>query len=728
VRVRALKGQRLHIANVVAWIGLLACTGGPEGTAGQPTTGADSFGGGGLDIAKVDGSGGGAADQDAPTLDLSAVAEKMCATPQSFGCPCAGNEDCDSGYCVDSETGKVCTKTCTSSCPKDWKCTQTAGDNELTYVCLPAYTQLCRPCKDHKDCTASGAKADVNFCIPRDDGQGFVNGSFCGTGCAADKDCKGGFVCSDVAIPGVEGTVKQCMPQTGECSCLPAWVAIGASTACAKTNEFGTCTASRTCTAEGLTLCTADMPATETCDNADNDCDGATDEDDAVGCVMFYPDNDGDGFGTGGGACLCGDPGVGYAKNGGDCNDLVASTKPSADEICDNFDNNCNGQTDEAGAKGCKVYYKDKDADKFGDNDDSACLCPSKKGADWIEQGGDCDDTNKLIKPGVDEVCNKKDDNCNGKTDEEGADGCKLYYTDADLDGYGPATSATGQSLGKCLCGPNKIYTTDKPGDCDDNTKKVNPTVLEICNGVDDDCSGKTDDGNAASSCPPVAGGQAGCTLGKCGVGKCGPGLFDVDDNPANGCECAGDANYGVKGNTCGNYIELGEMPDGSNTVTGKGNIMPGEDGDWFHFFAKDQPDDNTCDQYFVRIKFASNPNNQFVFDVYRKSCAAADQVCKAEKEHSWTTSFYGQQPIGSDAKPQPSTFGDHQKSPVPEKAGECKCLAPKPNFTGAAPGINLCSDNSAHYFVRVYRDPNAKPSPVCVENAYIIAVNNSPP
>lgn len=654
------------------------------------------------------------------------VEEKPCQSTGSWGCTCEGNKDCDSGFCVESEAGKVCTRTCQDTCASGWKCSQAPG-SDLIYVCLPTYTNQCKPCANHDECTTSGGKLGDNLCVPLIDGEGSINGSFCGTACGEKSDCKAGFDCTDVAIPGVEGTVKQCLPESGECGCLAGWVSAGLATSCEKSNEFGTCKASRLCTTEGLTPCTADVPGVEICDSLDNDCDGQTDEDDAADCVMFFSDADNDGFGIGNGMCLCDNPGKGFAAQGGDCNDLVTSVKPGADEICDNNDNNCNGQVDEAGAKGCQIFYKDKDGDKFGDNDDSACLCLSKKGPEWLAQGGDCNDANKLIKPGVTEVCSAAgkagvDDNCNGKTDEEGSEGCKLFYIDADGDEYGQTANS------KCLCGSNKLYATDKPGDCNDNEKKVSPVATEICNGVDDDCSGTTDDEPASSSCPVVAGGAAACLAGKCGVGKCGPGLFDVDGDLSNGCECQADSNYGLKGNTCGNYIELGEMPDGSNTVLGKGNLMPSEDGDWFHFLAKDMPDDNTCDQFHVRIKFSINPGSQFVFDVYRKSCAGGDQVCSGSTEHSWTTSFYGAQPTGSDAKPQQSSFGDHVKSPVPEKAGECKCMAPNAKQSGAAPGMNLCSDNSAHYFVRVYRKAGTKPGAVCLENSYAIQLNNSPP
>ena len=36
----------------------------------------------------------------------------------------------------------------------------------------------------------------------------------------------------------------------------------------------------------------------ETCDGVDNNCDGTVDEVNAVGCVDYYQDLDGDGFGS----------------------------------------------------------------------------------------------------------------------------------------------------------------------------------------------------------------------------------------------------------------------------------------------------------------------------------------------------------------------------------------------------------------------------------------------
>lgn len=642
----------------------------------------------------------------------------VCEAEGAWGCVCTKNTDCNSGFCIDGENGKVCTKSCVTNCPKDWQCVPSGG-SDLTYVCVPQFTNLCRPCTTHEECKQVGADKGENKCIPFVKEGGFTDGSFCGVACAEDKDCRTGFLCKDVVI-GDAPAVKQCVPQTGECTCQSSWAALGLSTDCSRTSTEGNCTAKRTCKKNEagdlvLTLCDAAVPSAEVCnDKIDNNCDGKVDDDNAQGCTTYYSDNDEDTYGTGGGVCSCKDPGAGFTDKGGDCNDLNKSVNPKAPEICDLLDNNCNGSTDESGSLGCKLYFKDTDGDLYGDPNNSACLCPSKKTAIWIDKAGDCDDAKPNIHPGVLELCDGSDNNCDGKTDEEGAKGCKLYFVDADKDTYGPAES------GKCLCGPNKVNTVETPGDCDDNAPKAHPGAPEICNGIDDDCNGSTDDGDAVKSCPLVEGGAPGCKAGKCGVDGCKKGLFDVNNDASDGCECAADNSYGIAGGTCIAPIDVGDLPDPSATTTRSGNVMPGESGDWYKFNGKDTVDaSGGCDQYDVRVKFTFNPGNQFVFDLYRGSCAGNDQICVAEVESSWSTSFYGPVPAGPQNKATAQIYGDTVKSPVPEAGGECKCaVAP------GLPGMNICTDNSAMYFVRVYRKEGI--APTC--DLYTIAFDNSPP
>ena len=50
----------------------------------------------------------------------------------------------------------------------------------------------------------------------------------------------------------------------------------------------------------------------------------------------------------------------------------------------------------------------------------------------------DCDDYNNDVYPDSTEVCNEKDDDCDGVVDEEvGAIGAITYYPDTDGDGFG---------------------------------------------------------------------------------------------------------------------------------------------------------------------------------------------------------------------------------------------------------------------------------------------------
>ena len=81
----------------------------------------------------------------------------------------------------------------------------------------------------------------------------------------------------------------------------------------------------------------------------DNDCDGETDEDDAVDATSWNTDGDGDGFGDWKSDDLelaCDQP-SGYVDDASDCDDTDATVNPDAEELDDGIDNDCDGEIDE---------------------------------------------------------------------------------------------------------------------------------------------------------------------------------------------------------------------------------------------------------------------------------------------------------------------------------------------------------------------------------------------
>ncbi len=88
-----------------------------------------------------------------------------------------------------------------------------------------------------------------------------------------------------------------------------------------------------------------------------------------------------------------------------------------------------------------------------------------------------------------DETCNGIDDNCNGLIDDDDPTitGQTTWYADNDNDGFGDANNSI------LACVQPIGYVADDT-DCDDANGAVNPAMTEVCNGIDDNCDGQTDE------------------------------------------------------------------------------------------------------------------------------------------------------------------------------------------------------------------------------------------
>ncbi len=193
-------------------------------------------------------------------------------------------------------------------------------------------------------------------------------------------------------------------------------------------------------------------------------------------CIVYYFDNDHDGYGGGLAQVFCSAPN-GWSSVGGDCNDGNPNIHPGATEICNQADDNCNGSIDEGLAT--NTYYLDNDHDGYGGTGAiNVCYTP---GSAYVSNNTDCNDNNINIHPGAQELCSFTDENCiNG-----GYDGVPFYdyYYDNDNDGYGagnPTNYCSAPGSGWRLNG----------GDCNDGDASIHPGAQELCTSIDEDCDG----------------------------------------------------------------------------------------------------------------------------------------------------------------------------------------------------------------------------------------------
>ena len=186
-----------------------------------------------------------------------------------------------------------------------------------------------------------------------------------------------------------------------------------------------------------------------------------------------------------------------------------------------------------------------------GQNANLNLTVTAPEGIDDDEDGytlmdGDCDDSNPLINPGADEVCNGIDDDCDDIIDETFTPETCEYTCESDgfvWTANGAPLDCCGNDLGEaepyettessCMDGhdndcdglvdsadpdcenqtEDNCTDMDEDGydaispdcpegsDCDDMNASINPGAQELCNGVDEDCDGEVDEGFTNETC-----------------------------------------------------------------------------------------------------------------------------------------------------------------------------------------------------------------------------------
>ncbi len=261
-----------------------------------------------------------------------------------------------------------------------------------------------------------------------------------GSGCGGNAECQGG-----ICVDGV------CCNTTCTGSCQ----------ACNVAGSAGTCTSTVSASGNGET--------DSSCDGVDNNCNGQKDE----GFV---------GVQTRCGVGACAATGTSTCANGVEDRAVGTCVAGNATaEVCDGVDNDCDQKTDQLDDS---LEVAPNCANQAGE-----CLGAKRTRCQGAAGWAACTDADYVAKSpfySSVELCDSKDNNCGGGTDE----------------GFGLGDSCS-VGLGACTATGTRVCLANKSGGC---SVQPGAPANETCNAVDDNCDGMTDnvvDGEG-SVCPDL--------------------------------------------------------------------------------------------------------------------------------------------------------------------------------------------------------------------------------